>query len=79
MEYNQDKVDEMVLALLYLTSTSDKYGTKAWKGFDWAAMDRLHAKGYISDPQTKLPTVILSEEGARLSKELFFRYCEAKE
>ena len=32
MEYDQDKVDEMVLALLYLTSFTDEFGTRAWKG-----------------------------------------------
>ena len=50
MEYNKDRVDEMVLALLYLTSSHDKYGTRAWKGIDLEAMDRLYKKGYITDP-----------------------------
>jgi hypothetical protein len=31
MEYDKDKVDEMVLALLYLTSFRDKNATRAWK------------------------------------------------
>ena len=30
MEYDKDRVDEMVLALLYLTSSHDKYATRAW-------------------------------------------------
>jgi hypothetical protein len=38
MDYDQDKVDEMVLALLWLTQTGDG---RAWKGHDWVAMDRL--------------------------------------
>jgi hypothetical protein len=33
-------------------------------------MDRLHEKGYISNPATKNKSVWLSEEGARLSEEL---------
>jgi len=74
MEYNQDKVDEMILALLFLTSTSDKYGTRAWKGFDWQALARLHSKGYISDPQDKSPSLALSEAGAKLSRKLFLNY-----
>ena len=54
MDYDQDKVDEMVLALLWLTSfNEDQYGARAWKGHDWEAMERLHAKGYISDPKSK--------------------------
>jgi hypothetical protein len=40
MEYDKDKVDEMVLALLYLTSFHAKYATRAWKSMDWGAMDR---------------------------------------
>lgn len=31
MDNDQDKVDEMALALLYLTSFSEQYGTRAWK------------------------------------------------
>ena len=74
MEYDKDKVDEMVLALMYLTSSHDQYGTRAWKGLDWAVLDRLHEKGYIGDPKSKGPTIALSEEGGKLSKELFDKY-----
>jgi len=74
MEYDKDKVDEMVLALLYLTGSHDKYGTRAWKGMDWEAMNRLYEKGYISDPKTKARSVVLTEDGVKLSKELFFKH-----
>ncbi len=74
MNYDQEKVDEIVLALLYLTSTTDQFGTRAWKGLDWSVLDRLHKKGYISDPQSKSPTLTLSAEGARLSRELFQKH-----
>jgi len=79
MEYDEDKIDEIVLALLYLTSETDKYGTRAWKGQDWEAMNRLHEKGYISDPKTKAKSVVLTEEGVKLSKELFFKHFGKKE
>ena len=79
MEYDKDGVDEMVLALLYLTSSHDQYATRAWKGLDWEAMDRLHKKGYISDPKTRDLSVVLTEEGAKLSRELFFKHFGAKE
>jgi hypothetical protein len=75
MDYDRDKVDEMVLALLWLTPAGDG---RAWKGHDWDALDRLHAKGYISDPKSKAKSVVLSEEGERLSKELFERYFALK-
>ena len=66
MEYDKDKVDEMVLALLYLTSFQDKYALRAWKSMDWDAMDRLHEKGYISNPKGKAKSVVLTAEGEKL-------------
>jgi len=79
MEYDKDKVDEMVLALLYLTSSHDQYGTRAWKGMNWEAMDRLHEKGYISDPKVKAMSIVLTEAGAKLAKELFLKHFGAQE
>jgi hypothetical protein len=72
MDYDQDKVDEMVLALLYLTIwEEDVWGARAWKSHAWDALDRLHTKGYISDPKTKAKSVVLSAEGVRRAWELF--------
>jgi hypothetical protein len=71
MEYNKDKVDEAVLALLYLNVFGGQYGVQAWKSFDWDAMDRLYEKGYISDPKSKAKSIWLSEEGLRRAEELF--------
>ena len=75
MNYDANKVDDMVLALLYLTSSSNHGIVRAWKGPDWEALDRLHEKGLISDPKTKAKSVVLSEEGAQRAKELFERLC----
>lgn len=75
MNYDANKVDDMVLALLFLTSSSNHGMVRAWKGHDWDALDRLHEKGLISDPKTKAKSIVLSEEGARRSKELFERMC----
>jgi hypothetical protein len=74
MDYAKDKVDEMTLALLYLVTTSDKIGACAWKGFEWATMDRLHEKGFISDPKSKAKSVVLTSEGERKSEELFKKH-----
>ena len=63
---HQDKVDEMVLALLSLTMfEEDQYGARAWKGHDWVAMDRLQAKGYISDPKSKARSVVVTVQGVQ--------------
>ena len=79
MEYNKDKVDEMTLALLHLTTSRDKYGARAWKGIDSFTFDRLYEKGLIGDPRSKTPTVLLTEDGEKLSKELFFKHFGAGE
>jgi uncharacterized protein DUF6429 len=71
--YDQAKIDDAVLALLHLTAFDDHSVTRAWKTFDWGALDRLHERGLIGDPKSKAKSVVLSEEGARLSAELFER------
>ena len=71
MKIDTDKIDDAVLALLYLTTFEDSGAFGAWKGHDWDALDRLHAKGMISNPKTRAKSVVLSEEGARRSQELF--------
>ncbi|MYI70040.1 MAG: hypothetical protein F4103_15320 [Boseongicola sp. SB0673_bin_14] len=67
---DEKKIDEVVLALLYLGVHN---GFRAWKSFDWGAMDRLHEKGLISDPVSKAKSVVFSEEGLRQSEEAFMR------
>jgi hypothetical protein len=74
MEYDEEKVDEMVLALLYLGTFRDGPAVRAWKSFDWSSMDRLHDKGFIHDPKSKARSVILTEEGERVTRELFERH-----
>jgi hypothetical protein len=34
-----------------------------WKSFDWDVMNRLHEKGFISDPVDKAKAVALTDEG----------------
>jgi Domain of unknown function (DUF6429) len=76
MEYNTDKVDDAVLALLYLTLHDYN---RAWKGFDWDAMDRLYQKGMIDDPKNKNKSVTLTEEGMQRCEELFKKLFQSKD
>ena len=78
MAYNKDKVDEMTLALLYLATEKGKDGARAWKGFDWETMNRLHEKGFISDPRGKAKSVVLYEEGFQKAEALFRKFFEKK-
>ena len=71
MEIDTDKIDDMVLALLWLTLHEDN---RAWKGHDWDAMDRLFQKGFIFDPKSKTKSVVFTDEGLKRSEELFNRY-----
>jgi hypothetical protein len=67
MELDLDKIDDAVLALLYLGLHD---GVRAWKGFDWDATNRLYEKGYISDPRGKAKSVVFTKEGLELAKQL---------
>ena len=70
MDFDGEKLEQVVLAWFQM-NLSDDSGRRAWKSLPWSVMDSLHQKGYISDPATKNKSVGLSEEGAKLSKELF--------
>ncbi len=81
MEPNTGKIDDAVLALLHLTSFTEGKGefafTRAWKGHDWEALNRLHEKGLISDPKNKNKSVALSKEGSQKAEALFQRlFCD---
>lgn len=60
MDADTDKIDEAVLALLLLGRHD---GVRTWKSFDWAAMERLHTKGLITDPVGKAKSVAFTEDG----------------
>jgi hypothetical protein len=68
VEDDTEKIDQAILALLYLTLHDEN---RAWKSFDWDAMNRLHEKGYIFDPVNKAKSVALTEEGLREAERLF--------
>jgi hypothetical protein len=74
MDYDEGKVDEMVLALLFLTLHDNG---RAWKGHDWDALARLHKQGMILDPVGKAKSVVLTEQGERRCEELFHKHFRA--
>lgn len=67
MQLDEAKIDDAVLALLYL-GLHDR--DRAWKGFDWDSMRRLHEKGFIGNPVSKTKSVAMTEIGLRRSGEL---------
>jgi len=68
MEIDTGKIDDAVLALLWLTLHDEN---RPWKGFDWESLRRLHEKGLIENPVGKTKSVVLSDEGLRRAKTLF--------
>jgi len=76
MNYDEDKINEYTLALIYLVTHErhEGLGARAWKGFDWDTLNRLHEKGYISNPIGKAKSVGMTEEGYLKAEELFERY-----
>jgi hypothetical protein len=75
IDFDTDKIDEAVLALLLLGRHD---GARVWKTFDWDAMDRLHKKGFISDPAGKTKSIVFTEEGLERSEALFAKMFSKK-
>jgi len=68
MPIDEQKVDDAVLALMYLTLHDED---RAWKSFDWDATGRLHVKGLIENPANRAKSVVLTEKGLAEAKRLF--------
>jgi hypothetical protein len=68
MRYDEAKIDEAVLAVLYLTAWEEHGLTRAWKGIDWNVSNRLHERGLIDDPQNKNKSISFTEEGLALAR-----------
>ena len=77
MDVDEEKLEQVVLALLHMNSFKEGDGRRAWKSLPWTILDSLHEKGYISDPANKNKSVWLTDEGAKLSEELFARFRRA--
>lgn len=77
VEYNEEKVDEAVLALLWMNAFAERAGGieawRAWKGMPWEATDRLYEKRLIADPKSKAKSVALTEEGRQAAERAFRR------
>jgi hypothetical protein len=68
MELDEGKIADAVLALLYLGLHD---WTRAWKVFDWEALDRPAREGLIGNPRGKAKPLVFTKERLRRSKELF--------
>ncbi len=74
MNLDTDKIDEMTLALMFLVMWDEEgESSRAWKGFEWETMNRLHEKGWIDDPKGKAKSVSVTPEGRKKAEEFFNR------
>jgi hypothetical protein len=71
MNYDRDKIEESILALLGVFEFDNG---RVWKRYDFAVMDALHAKGLITDPRSRNESVFLTEDGIARAKALASRY-----
>jgi len=78
---NHNKINETVLALLFLGrhQVSKLDDVRAWKGFDWDTLDRLHKKGLISNPIGKAKSVAFTKDGLDQAEQIFHKLFETIE
>lgn len=77
----EDRIDEAALALLYLEHWIEGPDNiaRAWKSLGWNALERLHAKGLISNPIGKSKSITLSDKGVSLAKQAHDALFQGKE
>ena len=68
MTYNQNKIDDTVLATFLLTLHEEN---RAWKRHDFEVLDRLCEKGYIYSPKGKAKSIAFTDEGLAKAREVF--------
>ncbi len=78
-----DLEQKLTLLLLYLSSweekvTSDLSVRRAWKGYTFEVLDALEEMGLLSQSR-RAKSVILTEQGVRLARELYERLKEVWE
>ena len=70
-ELDTDKLAEAALAILSLTLHD---GGRVWKGLDWDLMDLLEEKGWLVEARSKAKSVVLTEEGEELARQLLRKH-----
>jgi hypothetical protein len=64
------KIEEAVLALLYIHSMNERGVRRSWKTYDWDVTQRLFEQGFIDNPQGTRKSVLLTPEGEKVGKAL---------
>lgn len=69
-----ERLDEVVLALLWANAFESGALFRAWKSLDWETLDRLHAKGLIGNPRSQAKSVTLAPAAVERGQELFQKW-----
>lgn len=67
MQYNTQKMEEALLALL---GALEFENGRFWKGYDFAMLDSLHEQGLITEPWGKAKSAYLTPEGLAKARAL---------
>ena len=59
----EEKIEEAVLALLYICSVEERGARWSWKTYDWDITQRLFEQGLIDNPKGARKSVLLTPEG----------------
>jgi len=77
-----EKIEELTLLLLYLTSWNEKVGEykikRSWKGYDFDILNELEEKGLI-DGGRRSKSVHFTEDGAKKAEALIKKYLSSLE
>jgi hypothetical protein len=70
---------ELTMLLMYLTRFNERSRFEsdldmAWKGYDFDIINELDEEGYIRQGSHRSKSVVITEEGMRLSRELLAKY-----
>lgn len=75
----EEKIKELTLLLLYLTSWKEKdpFGDeymRAWKGYDFDILNKLQDENLIGGSKYKAKSTYLTDSGVEKAKELMEKY-----
>lgn len=75
----EQAMKELTLLLMYLSSFHEDGRIAsnldmAWKGYDFDIIDKLDEEDYIRQGSHRSKSVVITEEGIKLSQELLVKY-----
>ena len=75
MDKRDEAIEELTLALMFLTSWTERQGElpRCWKGYDFDVLNALAEQGLISDSR-RAKSAYLTEDGVERARRALRRY-----